>query len=281
MKTAVVIPAYKAEDFIERSVKAAFEQTMPPGEVIVSLDGPDPKVAELARACGATVIEVPKSNANVARNAAIKASSADLILMCDADDWFMPGKIEAHVQAHSAGFWSLVFDPGTWIAANGDVKGNSSKHSGCNVDYADFTCRSYWYGGSTYSFMRSKALEIGLFREELTSQQDIDFWIRLAHHSGIAQVLDTSYTNYFMNPTSLSRNPQRVVENMKVLLAKLPFLSYSQKRRFWGHVLCTAIDHTKFSKALPLLFKTLDRPWDLRIYKAISRSLLASIKAGK
>ncbi len=272
MKTAVVIPAYKAEDFIERSVKAAFEQTMPPDEVIVSLDGPDPKVAQIARSCGATVIEVPKSNANVARNAAIRASSADLILMCDADDWFMPGKIEAHVHAHSAGSWSLVFDPGTWVSPSGETKGLSSRLLNRSVKYSDFTCRSFWYGGSTYSFMRSTSMEIDLFREELTSQQDLDFWVRLAYSKGPARVLGTSYTNYFMNPKSLSRNPQRVVENMRTLLGGLPYLSYWHRRRFWCHVMFTAAEHTAFPRSLSLLLRCIDRLWDFRMTISFYRS---------
>jgi len=278
MKTAVVIPAYKAEAFIERCVKAAFDQTLPPDEVIVSLDGPDARVAELAASCGATVIEVPKSNANVARNAAIRSSSADLILMCDADDWFMPGKIEAHVKAHESGSWSLVFDPGTWISPSGEMKGLSSRHVNRMVKYTDFTCRSFWYGGSTYSFRRDWAMEAGLFREELTSQQDLDFWVRLSHLKGPAWVLGTSCTNYFMNPKSLSRNPQRVVENMRTLLAGLPFLPYWHRRRFWCHVMFNTLDHSKFPRSIHLLFLCLDRFFDPRLFKCLGRSLALSLK---
>lgn len=269
MKTAVVIPAYKAEDFIERAVKAAFEQTVVPDEVIVSLDGPDPRVAELAASCGARVIEVPKSNANVARNAAIRSSSADLILMCDADDWFMPGKIEAHVQAHKSGSWALVFDPGTWIAPSGETKGLSSRLIGRKVKYTDFTCRSFWYGGSTYSFKRAAALEIGLFREELTSQQDLDFWVRLGYHNGLSYALDKSYTNYYMNPRSVSRNPQRVVENMRTLLGGLPFLPYWYRRRFWCHVMFTAAEHSSASAGFGLLITCLDKFYDPRFGKSL------------
>lgn len=279
MKTAVVIPAYKAEEFIERSVRAAFEQTLRPDEVIVSLDGPDPRVAELASACGARVLEVPKSNANVARNAAIRSTDADLILMCDADDWFMPGKIEAHVRAHSEGPWSLVFDPGTWVFPSGELKGLSSRFIDRSVKYTDFTCRSFWYGGSTYSFKRELAQEVGLFREELTSQQDLDFWIRMAHRFGPARVLESSYTNYYMNPRSLSRNPHRVVENMRTLLRGLPFLPYWHRRRFWCHVMFTAAEHSSPPAAFRLLSGCLDRFWDPRLCICIWRSVLKPVKA--
>jgi len=278
MKTAVIIPAYKAEEFIERSVRAAFDQTLPPDEVIVSLDGPDPRVAELASACGARVIEVPKSNANVARNAAIRSSSADLILMCDADDWFMPGKVEAHVKAHATGSWSLVFDPGTWVSPSGEVKGLSSRYIDRTVKYTHFTCRSFWYGGSTYSFKRSAAEEVGCFREELTSQQDLDFWIRLAYRFGPALVLNTSYTNYYMNPKSLSRNPQRVVENMRTLLGGLPFLTYWHRRRFWCHVMFTAAEYTRFPCSFRLVVNCIDRIWDPRFAISMNRSLKYSLQ---
>jgi glycosyltransferase involved in cell wall biosynthesis len=270
---AVVMPAYNAESYIERGIKSAFAQTYRPDEVIVASDGSTDKTVEVARSLGARVLDLPKANANVARNAAIRSTDCDFIFMLDADDWFMEHKIEMHLAKHLENPWSLVFDPGTWIDSSGKEYGLSSRFTGQTVDYRDFTCRSYWFGGSTYSFRRSQAEEIGFFREELTSQQDLDFWIRLAHHIGLAYVLDESQTYYYINPFSLSRNPKRVVANMRVLLAELDFLPHSLKRRFWGHVLCNAADHTVFPSSIPLLARTLDRPWEPRIYKALARSI--------
>jgi glycosyltransferase involved in cell wall biosynthesis len=219
------------------------------------------------------VLELPKGNANVARNAGIRHANAELVFLLDADDWYMEGKIAAHLKAHESGEHAMVMDPGTWIDSEGGTHGLSGPALGGALDYRAFTSRRYWYGGSTFSARAEGIEKIGGFREELSSQQDLDFWIRFAHVNGPAFVLETSYTNYYMNPWSLSRNPSGVLRNMPRLLAGLPFLSLWERRRFWCHVMFNTADQLPFPRSVPFLLRALDRVWDPRFAKAVARSL--------
>ena len=272
-RVAVLIPAHNAEAFIERSVRSAFAQQPRPDEVVVASDGSTDATVRLAKECGATVLDLPKANANVARNAAARTAKADLLFLLDADDWFQEGKIARHLKAHETENYAMVLDPGTRIDAAGTTHGLSGPAVGGPIDYRSFTSRRYWYGGSTFSVRRAEFERIGGFREELTSQQDLDLWIRFAHSAGPALVLDQSYTNYYMSPASLSRNPARVVENMRVLLAGLPFLTAWERRRFWCHVMFNTADQLPFPRSIPFLMRAVDRLWDPRFAKAVVRSV--------
>src|SRR4051812_33947473 len=68
--------------------------------VVVAVDGPDADVEEVARAAGATVVVLPEPRGSyAARNAAIDASSSDVVLFTDADARVGPGWVAAHVDA--------------------------------------------------------------------------------------------------------------------------------------------------------------------------------------
>jgi glycosyltransferase involved in cell wall biosynthesis len=271
-RVAVVIPAYNAAAFIERSVRSATSQDPRPDEVVVACDGCTDDTARIAAEAGATVLDLPKANANVARNAGALHADAHVLFFLDADDWFRDGKIAAHLRARGMHGCAMVIDPGTWVDAKGETHGLSGPANVDRVGYRDFTSRRYWYGGSTFSVSRAEFDAIGGFREELTSQQDLDFWIRFTREAGPALVLGTSYTNYYMNPWSLSRNPAGVVANMRQLLAGLPFLSAWDRRRFWCHVMFNSADQLPFPRSVPFLMRAMDRIWDPRFTKAVVRS---------
>jgi glycosyltransferase involved in cell wall biosynthesis len=271
-RVAVVIPAYNAEAFIERAVHSALDQRPAPEEVLVASDGSTDDTLPLAAAAGAKVLDLPKANANVARNAAARSSDADVLFFLDADDWFREGKIAAHLEAYEKGGHAMVLDPGTRIDLEGNTHGLSGPALSGPLSFRCFTSRRFWYGGSTFSVRRSAFESINGFRKELTSQQDLDFWIRLTHSAGQAFVLSESYTNYSMNPGSLSRNPKNVVANMRILLKGLPFLTPWDRRRFWCHVMFNTADQLPFPRSVPYLLRAADRLWDPRFAKAIARS---------
>ena len=272
-RISIVIPAYNAEAFIERSVRSALTQQPRPNEVVVASDGSTDGTVRIAEACGATVLDLSKANANVARNAAARTAKADILFFLDADDWFREGKLARHLTAHGSGKHAMVIDPGTRIDPAGKTHGLSGPALGGPIGYRCFTSRRFWYGGSSFSVRRREFDDVGGFREELTSQQDLDFWIRFAHGAGPAFVLDQSYTYYTMHPGSMSRTPANVVPNMRVLLAGLPFLTPWDRRRFWCHVMFNTADQLPFPRSIPFLLKAVDRLWDPRFAKAVVRSV--------
>jgi len=98
---SVIIPAYNAAPWIRRAVDSVLAQTHSPLEVIVIDDGStDATVRELER-YGAVVRILRKTNGGQAsaRNAGLAAAHGDWIAFLDADDEWLPRKVELQLAA--------------------------------------------------------------------------------------------------------------------------------------------------------------------------------------
>ncbi|MFZ9011987.1 MAG: glycosyltransferase family 2 protein, partial [Anaerohalosphaeraceae bacterium] len=99
MKISVVIPAYNAEKHIGRAIDSVLAQTRPADEVIVIDDGSSDATAEVVRSYGDKIMFIHQENAgaSVARNTGIKAATSDWIAFLDADDEWLPNKLQLQV----------------------------------------------------------------------------------------------------------------------------------------------------------------------------------------
>jgi glycosyltransferase involved in cell wall biosynthesis len=85
-----------------RALRSALGQTVPPLEILIVLDSPDPDTrAALANVePPVRVIELQKvSGAAHARNAGTAAARGDWIALLDDDDQWLPGKLERQLAA--------------------------------------------------------------------------------------------------------------------------------------------------------------------------------------
>lgn len=101
---SILITCFNYEAFVGRAIESALDQTYAPSQVIVSDDAStdnscavvetyvqrDPRVRLLRNAHGGMAANV---------NAAYRASSGDIVCLLDADDTFMPNKLEEVVKA--------------------------------------------------------------------------------------------------------------------------------------------------------------------------------------
>lgn len=94
LDVSVVIPAYNRAHYIVETLDSVGAQTRPPREVIVVDDGSTDDTAEVARSWGATVIRRPNGGIGAARNAGIDAAAGEWIALLDADDLWVPDKLE-------------------------------------------------------------------------------------------------------------------------------------------------------------------------------------------
>ncbi len=110
---SVIIPAYRARQFLGAAISGALTQTYPAVEVVVVDDGSDDDTPAIAAAYGSSVVLVRKENGgpNSARNAGVLAASGDLLALCDADDVLLPPYINAMVAT-----WRNA-RPRTWVTS--------------------------------------------------------------------------------------------------------------------------------------------------------------------
>ncbi|MBP6004840.1 MAG: glycosyltransferase [Pyrinomonadaceae bacterium] len=96
---SVIIPSYNYGRFIGQAIDSALGQTVVPAEIIVVDDGSTDETETIVRACGDSVSYIQQANNGVcsARNRGIDASSGELIAFLDADDTWLPDKLEKQI----------------------------------------------------------------------------------------------------------------------------------------------------------------------------------------
>ncbi len=115
---SAVIPTYNSRELVTDAIDSALAQTYPVAEIIVIDDGSEDGTGEeLARRYGNRIRYYRQANGgpSAARNAGIARSTGDWVAFLDADDSWMPDKLEAQVEA-------LRAEPAAVMAVAGCLK---------------------------------------------------------------------------------------------------------------------------------------------------------------
>jgi len=94
---SVVIPAYNADRTFKDTVQSVFEQTVQDFEIVIVDDGSKDNTIETAQSIEDSrvkVISQSNGGASAARNTGIKAAKGEYVAFLDADDLWMPHKLE-------------------------------------------------------------------------------------------------------------------------------------------------------------------------------------------
>jgi len=192
---SVIIPVFNAAPYLRESIESVLGQSYPNMEVILVDDGSTDGSLEIMRAYGDRVqlIQQDRAGPGAARNRGVQAARSDYIAFQDADDVWMPGKLDAQVRfmlEHPEfgvvfgqfAFWNpdqnhrypdpkLFLDrPETW-----EVKQPLS--GSIYVDELMDSCIAM-----ITPIVRREVFEaIGGFDEKLLGGSDYDFWLRATH----------------------------------------------------------------------------------------------------
>ncbi|MEX0774299.1 MAG: glycosyltransferase family 2 protein [Phycisphaeraceae bacterium] len=107
-RVSVIIPCYNRADLIGQTLDSVLGQTVPPDEVWVIDDGSrDASVAvveDYVRKSNGIVRLVQQANAgpSVARNAGLERATGQYIAFCDADDLWLPDKLQKQLAVMDA-----------------------------------------------------------------------------------------------------------------------------------------------------------------------------------
>lgn len=98
---SIVIPNYNYGKFIAKTIESVLAQTYPVSEIIVVDDGSTDNSLEVLEQFGnkIKIIEQQKQGVSAARNAGVKNSSGEFIAFLDADDIWLPNKIEEQIKS--------------------------------------------------------------------------------------------------------------------------------------------------------------------------------------
>jgi glycosyltransferase involved in cell wall biosynthesis len=222
---SVIIPSYNSARFVLQAVQSALKQTYSRVEVIVVDDGSTDDTRERLVPQNGRIRYVYQSNGgpSKARNRGIDEAQGDLIAFLDADDQWLPEKLQKqwkNLQANPdaclvhTDLYRLYEPNGTIVHKYRDRK-----------QFSGYCYHEFFWGNavvtSSVLVTRRCLEEIGGFDEKIwrASTEDLDLWLRIARHFPLSYV-DEPLVLYREHPTNASHNERIMLEDRYYVLAK-------------------------------------------------------------
>lgn len=235
---SVVIPAYNGAWCVGRAIDSVLAQSCQDFELIVVNDGSTDGTSRVLAGYGAAlrVIEQPNGGLSNARNTGIQAARGRYIAFLDADDWWLPGKLEQQL-ALMESRPELVFCSTSvrLEAPDGSPLGEwLGRPSALPTLEAIFAENAFVAGsGSAVLARRDAVRQAGGFDESLASLEDIDMWMRLAAVGDYA-CLDQPLAVILKRPGSMSGNLAVMRKcALGVMTKNRPLLPRARQGGFW------------------------------------------------
>lgn len=236
----VVVPLYNTERYIRATLECVLTQSHQDFEIVVvddaSTDG-GPQIVSEMMASDNRIRMVRQENRGLAgaRNSGIRASRGTYIALLDADDLWLPSKLEmhfAHLESNSE--VGVSFAPSAFIDEAGNDIGLKQLPRLIDIDAQHIFCRNPVGNGSAAVIRRAALENVAFtidasegrrtcwFDESFRQSEDIELWIRLAvttnwRFEGIAPVL----TLYRVSTGGLSANVEKQLSAWYKLRDKL------------------------------------------------------------
>jgi GT2 family glycosyltransferase len=204
---SVVIAAYNAAATIGEALASAFAQTAPPQDVVVCDDGStdDLLTATAPFADRITLLRQQNAGEGAAKNAGVRAATAEFAVFLDADDVFDPERLEALGELASARPDLDILTTDALLEVDGAVVRRCYDES-WTFDVEDQRAaileRNFVFGLA--AVRRERFLAVGGFETSLLYAADWDLWSRLILDGSRAGLVVVPLATYRLRSTSLS-----------------------------------------------------------------------------
>ena len=226
VSVSIIMPAYNAEKYLAQSIKSVLDQTYNNWELIVIDDGSTDATANIVKQFTAQnnkIKYIYQSNARqaAARNNGIKNAKYDIIAFLDADDLWLPNKLEKTLLHFDLEKFDLIYT-NSFYGTNLELEQNttslqkvnkSDDLSGLNVNLQSLI------GGNTIQILtvlvkKSYLLAVGLFDTNLTPAEDYDLWLRLLKNNCIFKGYNEPLSIYRVHNESSTMQDRSVVNKV-------------------------------------------------------------------
>jgi glycosyltransferase involved in cell wall biosynthesis len=223
---SVIIPAYNAARTLETTVQSVYGQSLQDFEIVIVDDGSKDNTLEVAQRIAASdsrikVVAQSNSGAAAARNAGIKAAMGEYVAFLDADDLWLPQKLERQIALLNSEKDAAAVQTGAYYV-NDDLEVLSVRPCVIPEDVLLETLlfRSFPALMSTLLVKRSAFDKIGLLNTKLVILEDWELAIRLSRFCNLKSIEEplALYRNY---PGNRSRDLSIHIEPGHIILEKL------------------------------------------------------------
>jgi GT2 family glycosyltransferase len=226
-RVAVVIPCHDAAATLAETLQSVRAQTLPAAQVVVVDDGSRDASAEIARRAGVRCVQQECRGPGAARSRGIAETTAPLVAFLDADDCFLPEKLERQVaHLHEHGLALSCCD--AWLLRDGarGPRKNGGRGVPARISFDELLRRNPIICSSVVA-RRDALVEAGGFDEDpvLIATEDYDLWLRIAR-IGALGYLDEPLLCYRVSAGSLS-DDRRFLRGLDRIMAKVTALDAS------------------------------------------------------
>jgi glycosyltransferase involved in cell wall biosynthesis len=219
-KVDVIIPAYNAARFLPMAIESVIAQTFDDWRIVLADDDSKDATPEIAlfykERLGDRLQYIRQERAGVsaARNNAIRQSTSDFLAMLDADDVWLPWRLEESLK---------VFEGRPQVGlAHGlvdriDVEGKIIDTFSHPQRYSEGWIAPYIFMRKvdlpclTVTVRRKCIENVGLFDESMRATEDRDLWLRIALRYQVALVPKV-IAQYRVSSASATTDPEKMLQ---------------------------------------------------------------------
>jgi glycosyltransferase involved in cell wall biosynthesis len=214
---SVIIPVFNGEKFLAEAIESVLEQNYEPLEIIVVDDGSTDRTREVADRFKKNIKYVYQKNKKVssARNKGIALSKGDIIGFIDHDDRWVKGRLNTHL-SYLAKDPSLELVIGRvqrfYLLNEGDEPKNYK------YEYLNESFLTPSVGAAT--FRKSVFDKVGLFDEDISMVEDIDWSMRARGQNIRSIVLNQCSLRYLRHQGNMTNNEELLYRSLAGALKK-------------------------------------------------------------
>lgn len=217
---SVIIPSFNSCEIVGDAISSALAQSFPPLEIIVIDDGSTDDTQSVIEAFGAPVQYVRQTNAgpSSARNHGAQLARGDWLAFLDADDQWLPDKIELQLTRANQTAAAAILTGLYWPAEVGETivayEGSTARDDLISA----LLCRNVLAGGASTLLVRRSAFNaVNGFDESLTAAEDREFLIRLAASYSVS-VIPIPLARRRVGPIQFGGDPERLRRHGELIL---------------------------------------------------------------
>lgn len=216
----VIIPAYNAARFLPAAIESVAAQTFKDWRILLVDDGSADDTSEIVppycERLGEKLKYIRQANAgpSAARNRAIHDSSADFLALLDADDVWLPWRLEESLKSFEGRpLAGLSYGMIRYI----DQDGNESDWEDHKQKHGEGWIASHIYTRKvnlpcpTITFRRECVDTVGCFDETMRATEDRDMWLRMALKYEVCFV-DRVIAHYRISANQVSSNCKNMLD---------------------------------------------------------------------
>ena len=214
---SIVVPAYNPGDYLEIAIHSVIAQTFSDWELLVVDDGSREDLSHVESLdARVRVLRQKNQGQAVARNKGVLAAQGEFIAFLDADDIWLPSKLETQLEVmrdERIGFSHTQFDI---VDADGHKLLDGY---GGRVDSYRWLLEGCGVCTSTVVARRDVCLSVGLFDPLAMPSEDYDLWLKMARYHAIG-VVSATQAQYRKHDGNLSLRYRVMFEASANILEK-------------------------------------------------------------